>query len=361
MKRWAETAAVWRGASEAAAAGRPAALATLFALDGSGYRRAGAKMLIEPGGATLGGVSAGCVEADLVERARPILDGAPAELVEYATGGEDEPPWGLRTGCSGTLRVLLQRVSPVPPEVELHAIVARLAGTVPFAVVTRTGEAPRHLVVGDDADLAGSLGDDGSDRIFAVRARRWIERGRPGVHRAGEKEYVEVLHPPPRLTIVGGGHQASSLARLAVEVGFLVRVVDHRPEALEPIGDPRVVIESARPGDPWRWETPDERTFVVLQTHALDHDRAWVRAILAAGRPAYLGVLGSRDRVREVAAAAPPDAGYRIHGPVGLDIGAEGPEQIAVSVVAEVLAVWSGRDGGHLRNGAGSLHAVFAS
>lgn len=360
MKRWTETAAVWRRASEAVAAGRPAALATLVSLEGSGYRRAGAKMLIEPGGATIGGVSAGCVEADLVERARPILDGAPAEIVEYATGGEDEPPWGLRTGCSGSLRVLLQRVSPPPPGVELHAIVERLAGTAPFAVLTRAGEAPRHLVVGVDGPPAGSLGNAGTDRIFAVRARRWIERGRTGVHRAGENEFVEVFHPPPRLTIVGGGHQARPLARLADEAGFLVRVVDHRREALEEIADPRVALETARPGDPWRWETPDERTFVVLQTHALDHDRAWIEAIFAAGHPAYVGVLGSRDRAREVAAAAPPDAGDRIHGPVGLDIGAEGPEQIAVSVVAEMLAVWSGRGGGHLRRGAGSLHAVSA-
>lgn len=358
MKRWLESAAVWRRARELADGRRPAALATLFALEGSGYRRPGAKMLIEADGSTTGGVSAGCVEADLVERARPILGGAPAEVVEYATGGDDQPPWGLRTGCRGRLRLLLQRVSPPPAGVEIDAIDAAFGEEAPFAVVTRGRGAPGHLVVGPSARQAGSLGGRDLERALTARARDLIERGDTGVHPLGGDDFVEVLSPPPRITVAGAGEGAIPLVRLALEAGFLVRVVDHRSDALRRVQGSGAPVERARPGDPWRWEDPGERTFVILQTHALDHDRAWMRAIFDAGLPAYVGVLGSRDRGAEVAAEAPPEARDRIYAPLGLDVGAEGPEQIAVAAVAEMLAVWTGRRGGHLRRGAGSLHAL---
>jgi xanthine/CO dehydrogenase XdhC/CoxF family maturation factor len=168
--------------------------------------------------------------------------------------------------------------------------------------------------------------------------------------------FVDVLHPPPALVVFGAGDDARPLVALAGQTGFDVTVVDHRRAFLTPERFPppaKLVLRRAEQGVDGLGL--GRRHFAVVQTHAIQHDRDWLRA-LTAQPLGYLGLLGPRARkehiLRELGAAQPE----KLFGPVGLDLGADGPEQVAVSIVAEMLAVNAGREPTHLRDKPGGIH-----
>jgi xanthine/CO dehydrogenase XdhC/CoxF family maturation factor len=185
-----------------------------------------------------------------------------------------------------------------------------------------------------------------------------------GVHEvAGRKVFLEVLAPPPHLVVCGGGDDARPLVAYAADAGFRVSLFDHRPALLAPEWFPQAArLEVARPEDPQVVLPPAERSLAVVKTHSLAHDRAWVRRLLAAGL-AYVGVLGPRARtdsiLQEVLAGQrlTGDERERVFGPVGLDLGADGPRQVAISIVAELLAFTARREPRHLSERPEAIHA----
>jgi xanthine/CO dehydrogenase XdhC/CoxF family maturation factor len=189
-----------------------------------------------------------------------------------------------------------------------------------------------------------------------------LEEGGPGgitlldAPAGGDAIFVEVLTPPPRLLVCGAGDDARPFASFAAAAGFRVIVVDHRAAYLtaERFPSARGLLPM-RPTDPS--DLPAGRdTYAVVMTHSLDRDTEWVRRLLATDVP-YVGMLGPRartDGILEKLGAAGSD---RVFGPVGLDLGADGPEQVAVSIVAELLSVWSGRELRHLREREAAVHA----
>ena len=338
MKHWQETSEILAQVASLAQAGRRAAIATVVRIRGSAYRRPGAKLLVRDDGGTSGGVSGGCLEADVRERALAVLRGAAPHRVHYETGSDDRQVFGLGLGCNGEVDVFVQQATTPAFLDAARRIRECLAGDAPFAISTVLTGAR----AGDVSVLASIVG--GETAIDAP---------------AGYEVFTEVLRPPPRLVLFGAGDDAFPLARYAADAGFRVAVVDHRPAFLSAERFPGQVrrLELRAEDAAASSSLPLGRdVYAIVKTHSLAHDREWVRRLVGTG-VAYIGVLGPRARVEEILRQVGAAHDGRVFGPVGLDVGAEGPEQVAMSIVAELLAVRSGRAPGHLRQREGAIHA----
>ena len=360
MKHWQETSQIVGRVAELAAAGRRAAMATVVRIDGSAYRRPGAKLLVEEGGATRGGVSGGCLEADVREIGMTVMrDGVP-RLRHYETGDDDRTVWGLGLGCNGAVDIFVQ---PVTSQDALDAachVRALLAGDAPFAVSTFV-RGPSALLgrmlVARDGPPAGSTGTPGLDREIARRAEVLLAAGESkcyDLESAGV--FTEVHVPPPRLVICGAGDDAMPLSACASQVGFRVTVIDHRPAHLSPERFPDAERIDRRPADGLDGLPLGPRSYPVVMTHSFAHDREWVRRLLGTDVP-YIGLLGARARRDEILGQIDATATDRFFAPVGLHLGADGPEQVAVSILAELLAVRTSSAPRHLREKEGVIHA----
>jgi xanthine dehydrogenase accessory factor len=375
MIHWKETADIARRLSDLAAHGRRAALATVVHISGSAYRRPGAKLLIEETGGGIGSVSGGCLEADVRAAAADVLSAGRPSLRHYDTG-EDDAAWGLGLGCSGEVDILVQPATQGPFAALAGPLQRLLAGDVPVALLTVIADGPGLGAVmaigcadGSDDALAsgavfGSLGSADLDRQAADRARQLAQGRRSAVQIiGGRKVFVEILRPAPHLVVCGAGADARPLVTYAAAAGFRVTVFDHREGFLAPDWFPdakRRVL--ARPEDDGIPLPGPEHSLGVVKMHSLAHDREWVRRLLAAGY-LYIGVLGPKRRTASILREAAGDswnaspAADRVFGPVGLDLGADGPEQVAISIVAELLAVVAKRDARHLSERHDAIHA----
>jgi xanthine/CO dehydrogenase XdhC/CoxF family maturation factor len=366
--------------AECEARGEPAVLATVVRTEGSTYRRAGARMLLRRGGRTAGAVSGGCLEADLAARLDDLLAGGRAELVTYDTRAGDDIAWGLGLGCNGRVDVLLE---PLAGEAlaRARALHARCRDLTEPAVLTTViaeviaesgGRGPRvggRLLLTDRGETVSlGLAPDAVPAELVADAREALATRRSAVRSyaparddGGALEAVhEVVLPPLALLVCGAGFDAVPLVRLGVGMGWRVTVVDHRPDHVRPdrfpgatvrlVGDDAAAAEVG-PGHDAAYDA------AVVMSHHYERDLAHVGAVLAAGVP-YVGVLGPRRRtLRMIADLGVGDAdAARLYAPVGLDIGAETPDEIALAVVAEVQAVRAGRRGGPLRERPGAIH-----
>jgi xanthine/CO dehydrogenase XdhC/CoxF family maturation factor len=354
---------------------RPLALATVVATEGSVYRRAGARMLIEPGGEAVGSVSGGCLEADLQERAQRFATDARPQVIEYDGLADDGMPWGLGLGCNGRVTVVLQPLVAADASWVRRVCTARARRAGAALATVCGGEAlPAGVVLALDEGAAGAaefapgaapasgtaLGGALQRELAAALAARAtrIARGLAGTNCAVLLEY---LPPPVQLCLVGAGADAEPLAAAAIAQGWEVSVCDHRPALLQAA---RFTDAILRPGEPevaLAGLSPDARTAVVIMTHHYERDRRALAA-LAARPPAYLGLLGPRARTArilgELEAAGASLAAVRavLHAPVGLSLGAETAEEIAVAIVAEIIARFRGGHGGALRDRDAPIH-----
>lgn len=365
--------------------GEHCALATVVSVEGSSYRRPGARMLVCEGGASTGTISAGCLESDVVEHAKRVIRAGEAVLVEYDTAStSDEMAWGLGLGCNGIVRVLVEPLAPGSLYVEaLRRSCEAHAGDTPMTVATvyqhtTSGAAPAaaRVVTGgrlffDEGGEAGreNLSDEVASLIecdVRMTARAELSGTRVYEVAGGSlKVFVETLLPPVHLIIFGAGHDALPVVELAHGLGWQTEVVD--PQA-RPASRARFVVADrvtlARPEKVGAQVNITARTLTLLMSHNYSHDLELLKFLLAS--PArYIGVMGPRKRTErmlcELAASADDfrldeaDTS-RLHSPAGLDLGANAPAEIALSIVAEMRAVLDGRRGGMLRERRGSIH-----
>lgn len=372
--------------AQAAADGEPVVLASVVRVVGSSYGGVGARMLVHADGRIVGLVSGGCLESDLAEHARQVHATGRARLVTYDTRADDDALWGLGLGCNGLVEVLLEPLPPARAGATGRLLADALAGDGPAVLATvvegtraadGSGGAP---AVGAHALLAADgrvhpLGDWGDGEALTTLAgsaalrRDALAAGRRGLvcALAGVQVACEVIAPAVRLVVCGSGPDVAPVVALASRLGWDVTVVDHRPAAAarpERLPGARVVacdaarrLADALPLGP--------HTAAVVMSHHFARDTDYVAALLEAGA-GYVGVLGPRARtgrmLAELAArgqhvpAHAPGIGGPLHAPVGLDVGGDGPEAIALAVVAEVSAVVHGRAGGSLRDRAAALH-----
>ena len=375
MKHWQETSQIVGRVTELAAAGQRAAMATVVRIEGSAYRRAGAKLLVEEGGATRGGVSGGCLEADVREVAMAVMREGLPRLRHYETGDDDRTVWGLGLGCNGSVDIFVQPVTSGDAVNVARHMRTLLAGDAPFAVSTVVrgpAAALGRMLVEGNGPPAGLTETPALDREMARRAQTLLAAGESDLYDiestgAGTESsgvFTEVHMPPPRLVICGAGDDAMPLAAHASQIGYRVTVVDHRPAYLSRERFPHAERIDRRPDDGLEGLPLGPSTHLVVMTHSFAHDREWGRRLLRTDVP-YIGLLGPRarrDEILEQIGVTGEPAGAtgmdRFFAPVGLDLGADGPEQIAVSILAELLAVRTSSVPRHLRDKDGVIHAV---
>ena len=332
MKHWKETADVLSRVIRVAEEGRRAAVATVVRIEGSAYRRPGAKFLVEEDGRTAGSISGGCLEGDVREVALEVMRSGAPRLLKYETGGDDSSVFSLGLGCSGTVEIFVQSATSPEALEAAREILERLLGDRPFSVST-------------------VIRGEGAGRVLV------FEPVGGGYRTKGEGVFVETLIPPPHCALFGAGDDAIPLCAYAADAGFRVTVVDHRQATLSPERFPAArLLAARRPEDTLSGLPAGPRAFAVVKTHSFAHDREWVRQLLAAGVP-YIGLLGPRARGTKILSEIGAAKGDRVFTPVGLDLGAEGPEQVALSIVAELLAVHSSRQPWSLREKEGAIHA----
>ncbi len=318
-------------------------MATLVGVAGSSYRRPGARLVVAPDGAVTGTISGGCLEGDLLRRAGWLTREGPV-VQHYSTAFDDvaEIPYGL--GCGGELDVLLERSGTAAFGALREAMEASQAGEW-RRVVT-------ELPAAGGRGLRRAVWDEAGGAVFASDGFGAAESG-------GEGVYAEELAPPQRLIVLGAGEDARPLVRLGQILGWRVVVADGRRQMARaerfPEADEVVVLEHA--GE----LVLRAEDAVVVMTHSYEQDRAGLVASMRAG-VRYLGLLGARHRSCLLVSEAAAEGGWtvaesceRLHAPVGLDLGGDGPEAIALAVVAEIQGCVQGRPGGSRRLTAGEV------
>lgn len=347
---------------------RRVAMATLVSTKGTTPRKEGAKMWVGEGGRILGSVTiGGCVDARVVAESDEVLQSRAPRLLSLSLGDQDA--WDLGLTCGGTVEVLVEPVAldcaDDPVVAAYDAIRAESeAGRHSVAVMPLNGATPLaagagRLVVREDGSTAGSLGSSTLDRAARERAlevMRYVTSRTEVLEVEGTRTplFFELHGPATTLILFGAGQVAIPLVRFAKVLGWKAIVVDGReryatrerfPEADEiRIGMLAEIAEQLR---------YDASTFVILVAHDYKFEVPVLRVVLAR-EPAYIGLLGNRKRGRAVldflaAEGISPENLARVHVPVGLDIGAQTAPEIALSVLAEAVAVRNGRPGTSLR------------
>ncbi len=346
-------------------AGESAVLATVVKTRGSSYRLPGARLLLTRDAQRAGSVSGGCLEDDLLKKAYWMTNNGPV-IRRYDTtpDGEIAAEYGL--GCNGIIHVLLERVSPQSAGI-LDLIDSVQTQRRPAVIAHRIDPAEaagERLILDTDGNLNHNLSNPELVATLSANANAALAEGASrfvsaAVNGFSGEAFIETLVPAVRLLVFGAGDDAIPLTRFARALGWRVSVLDGRshyaraekfPEADE------VIVQPARhSGAP----NVDRWTVAVLMSHSYSQDLENLRALAAQPLP-YLGILGPRKRALELLS----DAGLNherlapaLHSPMGLDIGADGPEQVALAVVAEIQATLNGRHGGLLRDRSGSIHA----
>lgn len=369
MKELGEIAAAWRAAERA---GEEAILATVVEVHGSSYRRPGGRLLLSSTGRKCGAISGGCLEGDLAKKAWWLTAEGKAVVRTYDTAADSDGPTDFGLGCNGVIHVLIERLRPGDVALPVVAIEKSREerGRSALATVIRSYDSRlvgRHAAVLPGQETAQSAGSSEMQRWLQDSARHLLdEAGSSGIVRwqdegGWHEGFVEAIVPPVHLLLFGGGDDAVSVVEQAKLLGWRVTVLDGRSSHARadrfPTADAVVVnsLEAPLPGI-----ALDEWTIAVVMTHSLSQDAAALRE-LAQHKLGYVGALGPRrrtERLMEMAGLGTGELPAEWHSPVGLDLGGDAPEQVALSIIAEAHAVMEERSAEKLRDRSGPIHAT---
>jgi xanthine/CO dehydrogenase XdhC/CoxF family maturation factor len=360
-----------RGWSHLRTQAQDVVLATVVAASGSTYRRPGARLLLSAERWIAGGISGGCLERDVLGKAWWRTREGPLVVTYDSTSADDEETWTFGLGCNGRVDVLLERLPPTgdahPLDFIARCLESRKSGVM--ATVFRGGPDTmgRRLLLepgGIRSDLPdGPVRDDvrRAAEAAAAEGRTRTERIDSG---AGTFEVLlEVVRPPRSLVVFGAGQDAVPLVRLAAALGFHLTVVSNTSG-----GAPADLFQEANlrltasPSAVREKLVIERDAAVVIMTHNVNHDRGYLRFALESACP-YVGILGPRARTERLLNELAED-GFRpnesrraaLYTPIGLHLGAEQPEEIALSILAEIEARFSGTDAQSLRARPGPIH-----
>jgi xanthine/CO dehydrogenase XdhC/CoxF family maturation factor len=351
---------------------QPIVLATVVDVRGSSYRLPGARMLIDENGNSLGTISGGCLEADVLERAQKVLQTGISQVITYDTRDNENSLFGLQMGCNGVIRVLLE----TGRENRLFEFVQNCFESRQSGIVATLIAAPEDFALplgtqyffGNENTIENdSFKPEFSDKL-KLAAQKVLESKRscceifqtPG----GEVEFfVELIAPLISLFVFGAGFDARPVADFAKNLGWRVSVIDHRPAFATnqrfPDADKVIIL----PSESLQGNLElDENSVAVVMTHNYNRDREILRFLLNS-KACYVGALGPRRRTEKLLEELKTHGTNfsveqleKLFAPVGLDIGANTPEAIGLSIVAEIQSVLSNREGGFLRRRKSSIY-----
>lgn len=348
--------------------GRRVAIATVVAVEFSAPRDPGAAMAVNDRGEVIGSVSGGCVEGAVYEEAQDVLRTGRARLVTYGISDAEAISVGLT--CGGTIHIFVEMLDEEIRKRIGDAV--RRDAPVALAIGLDGRIAGRERLVWADGDAYGSMGNAGLDHAVAGEARALLAAGDTVIRTFGEdgepvgvdvRVFMRSFAPKPNMYVFGAIDFTRAMVHVGKYLGYRVSVIDARPVFATrqrfPHAD-EVIVEWP---DEFLSRAPiDERTALVILTHDAKFDIPLLQVALhtSAG---YIGAMGSRrthaERVESLRAAGVTDAELaRIHAPIGLDIGARTPEETAISIAAEIIAMRSGRKGGSLSKGTEPVHGT---
>lgn len=352
--------------------GQVTALATVVKTKGSTYRRPGARMLMSEDGEMVGAISGGCLENDVFEHAKIVMATGEPMLVKYDPGVTEEIIWALGLGCNGAVYILIE---PLNQQLTLIADCLRDKKSCAIATVFSTegieAKVGSHLTLTQDKILINEIADATLTEAVIKDAQAALDKQRSIVktyqlETASVEVFIEVIKPPTPLIIFGAGQDAIPVARFAEDLGWQVTVVDHRPTYLTPkrFNAFSHLVHTA-PDAAHKHILLDKNTVALVMTHNYFHDREHLKMLLPSDAR-YIGVLGPKSRTTELledlhsqGAVYTQEQLSRLYAPVGIDIGAETPVEVALSIVAEIQAVLANRSGGLLKDRIGPIHHQF--
>jgi xanthine dehydrogenase accessory factor len=317
-------------------------LATIVKTSGSSYRRSGAHMLILPNGNVIGSLSGGCLEGDVIASAEKVRKSRVPLLLTYDTTSEEDVLFGVGLGCKGVIEIWLEPIEHANAMLEFCEQLLQAGNSGVIATVFR--------------------GADAGARIF-LRDPAAHTRSETKMDDSGVETFYEFVQPPVRLLIFGAGYDAIPLARFAKELGYDVCVVDRRPAYATRERFPEVDQVMVKAASDLPELKITNRTAAVVMSHHYISDRDYFKALLPLPLT-YLGLMGPRRRaekmlqeLREEGSLVGDELLQKLHNPIGLDIGAEGPDEIALAILSEINSVFAGHDGGILREKKGPIHS----
>jgi xanthine dehydrogenase accessory factor len=371
-----ETIDVLRAISVLREQGRSMALATIISVKGSTYRRPGARLLVPDEGASVGNLSGGCLEGEVEDLGRDVMASGESRLTLYDLTADDEVIWGWGLGCNGAIEVFVEPAERAAEIAETlrDAIENEREVAIATVLTSSSPDAPAgaRLMVWPGEGRRGSTGVEALDEELEARAGDALLSGRTeavtvAVSGHEVRAFIESVLPPLRLLVCGAGHDAIPVIKLASELGWRTVVVDDRPEFLDRSRFPGAgELVGAQPGEAAAKAGSDRRCYALVMSHNYLRDRDYLKSFLDSD-VSYIGMLGPQARTERLLAdlategiAPSSERLAALHGPAGLDLGSEGPEEIAVAIVAEILAVARAREGGYLRDRSGTIHDHLA-
>lgn len=360
--------------------GKKSALVTVVHLEGSSYRRPGARMLVTDEGEMTGAISGGCLEGDALRKALSVLNQQQSRLVTYDTSDEEDASIGVQLGCAGVIQVLMEPIDHARGNHPVELLKKVVRKRQPYVLVTlfsledKKGAQPGTcLLVEADGTVSGDMTDAALKQVVMEDVTTCFDQKQSAFRNYRSPNFtitafIEYIEPALALMIIGAGNDVIPLVEMANTLGWEPSVIDGRPTHAKRerfasacqilVSKPEKVLEQL---------VIDEQTVFVLMTHNYNYDLAMLKALVHTP-VAYIGLLGPKKKLdrmlgdlKEEGITLTEEQLSRIYGPVGLEIGAETAEEIALSILAEIRAVKTGTGGKSLRTKEDTIHSREAT
>jgi xanthine/CO dehydrogenase XdhC/CoxF family maturation factor len=363
-----ELVEIIKGYEAATLAAQACVLATVVHLEGSSYRRPGARMLVLEDGRMIGAISGGCLEGDALKKALLTFTEKKTRLVTYDTGDEEDASVGIQLGCEGIIQVLFEYIDANAKQNPISLLKKAVEKRQDVVLVTlfnlmdkqaiQLGTCLLQTSNNDTLDISAGLPfmqmlQEDATRVFAARKSIFKNYAEQGFI---QNAFIEYIQPPISLVVVGAGNDAIPLMQMAAILGWEVKVVDGRNTHAKTdrfINACQVLV--SKPEAVLSQIAIDKRTCFVLMTHNYPYDMKMLKALLDTN-VTYIGLLGPKKKLHKMLEEYKQEGLHitdeqlaRIYGPIGLEIGAETAEEIAASIIAEIQAVFTGKSGGMLK------------
>lgn len=351
-------------------AGLKTALASVVQVEGSSYRRPGARMLICENGQLTGAISGGCLEGDALRKALSAIHQQENRLVSYDSTDEDDAKFGVQLGCNGIVHILFEPIfkdDHLNPIILLKAAIGRRANCVIATLFSLDDKnQPGSVMMFREKDylekvteqVSGSIKNDAFDvlKLKMSRFETYVIEGQ------NFEAFLEFISPPIQVIIAGAGNDVQPLVEIASVLGWQITVADGRQTHATLQRFPKADGILVAKADALLNEIEiDDRTAIVLMSHNYNYDLALLDGLLKIKTP-YIGILGPKKKLLRMFDELQIEKNRNldhVHGPVGLDIGAETAEEIAISIVSEIKAVFAERSGKTLKDKNAPIHVAI--